>query len=301
MKSCSYCGSFFGDVVWYEGKQVVVKKHRDHVIPRSYCNHDNSSNKLPACQICNQWKSDKIFDSWYELQQYIFAKWEKATCQKNNYRKKRARIKLVRKRTSLKKPGKSSAPRTAVTNTTGTLVQSVEIPVSVPTVDLFTSSTQLIHPTNEQEQINKPIICELYTTVINNDAKEKSASIKQTTTAHDNETLVISEKSSVAAQIVDLFTCSAQQIKELSTRAFNKQLAKFAISILPRLSPTDLQRLINEQEADAKPKRISSPLRNRQCESCFVFYSPTHRWQRFCSLPCFLIRYKDETNYKFYY
>ena len=135
MDSCAYCGNFFGSEVRYYGKRVVVKRHNDHVVPRSYCNNDKADNLLPVCNICNQWKSDKMFNSFQELQTYINKKWEKATCSEKP--RLSGYVKDAKNYSRRKDRGKSSVLQAV--ETTGTLTLDSTRHVGAQIVELFLS------------------------------------------------------------------------------------------------------------------------------------------------------------------
>lgn len=135
---CSYCFQPFGKLVTVKNKTFPLKKHRYHFIPRSYCNSDLQQNFISACQVCNLWKSDKMFNSFFELQNYLLNKWEKTSCNKKQQSAKSAKRNL--KKQDL---GKNSALHNAEINITGkTLLQKTQT-VSAQAVEQFINSIQL--------------------------------------------------------------------------------------------------------------------------------------------------------------
>lgn len=100
--------------------------------------------------MCNLWKSDKMFDSFLDLQNYLLTKWEKSTCTK-----KQQSVKSAKR--NLRKPdlGKNSVQSAAETKITGRTdhqqkQQQKQHSVSAHAVKLFTSSIQ---PNQTRNQI----------------------------------------------------------------------------------------------------------------------------------------------------
>ena len=73
---CKYCNHLFGSYVFKNNKVIVLQVVWDHHIPYSYGANNNTENFVAACQICNGFKSNKIFDSLEQLVDYIKRKWE---------------------------------------------------------------------------------------------------------------------------------------------------------------------------------------------------------------------------------
>ena len=47
----------------------------DHIEPFSYGYNQRLENFVASCKLCNQWKSNKIFNSVEEIQDYLQSKW----------------------------------------------------------------------------------------------------------------------------------------------------------------------------------------------------------------------------------
>ena len=73
---CKYCNYKFGSYILKNNKMIVLRIVWDHHIPYSYGANNNTENFVAACQICNGFKSNKIFDSFEQLVDYIKRKWE---------------------------------------------------------------------------------------------------------------------------------------------------------------------------------------------------------------------------------
>lgn len=74
---CLYCGRRFSSLVWYKGKQIVLRLNWDHVLPFEYCRDNADGNFVAACHVCNHWKSDRIFNYLEEIQVYVTEKWQR--------------------------------------------------------------------------------------------------------------------------------------------------------------------------------------------------------------------------------
>jgi len=51
----------------------------DHQVPYSYSQNNHDANFLPACHLCNRWKSALIFQTVEEVKVYVATKWEKVS------------------------------------------------------------------------------------------------------------------------------------------------------------------------------------------------------------------------------
>jgi 5-methylcytosine-specific restriction endonuclease McrA len=69
-KKCLYCEKQFGDLYMKNGKVRQLKIQWDHLIPYSY-SKENKFNFVAACNICNQIKSNKIFNTVEEVFHYV--------------------------------------------------------------------------------------------------------------------------------------------------------------------------------------------------------------------------------------
>jgi 5-methylcytosine-specific restriction endonuclease McrA len=76
--SCCYCGKRFGAYVDIKNKTRQIRVSWDHEIPFSYSMNNAGDNFLPACSICNGWKSNKMFQTMEEVKLYVNNLWEKA-------------------------------------------------------------------------------------------------------------------------------------------------------------------------------------------------------------------------------
>lgn len=75
---CFWCDRQFGSLIIKNHKTIQLKIHLDHVQPYSYTKTNNQDNLIASCQICNQWKSNKIFDNVDTCKEYLTGKWNKA-------------------------------------------------------------------------------------------------------------------------------------------------------------------------------------------------------------------------------
>ena len=71
---CHYCGLDLSRVWYYIDKYGCAREIRvnfDHFIPASYCANESLENIYAVCNICNRYKSSKIFNSIGELRKYL--------------------------------------------------------------------------------------------------------------------------------------------------------------------------------------------------------------------------------------
>lgn len=68
---CFYCSCAFGTTVKWHNKMHVLRRVRDHFYPESQGGKLTSDNKVWSCQICNIVKSDHVFDTGTEAQNYV--------------------------------------------------------------------------------------------------------------------------------------------------------------------------------------------------------------------------------------
>lgn len=79
--SCLYCEQKFNKTVRVrsKSKRTRLSKLRitwDHFIPYSYNQNRKDDNWVAACQFCNSWKSDRLFNSVEEARVYLKQQWE---------------------------------------------------------------------------------------------------------------------------------------------------------------------------------------------------------------------------------
>lgn len=68
---CIYCRHTFGSL-YVEGSKIKpLVLHWDHFIPWTYTYDNSGKNFVAACNICNLFKHDKIFDSLKEAREYV--------------------------------------------------------------------------------------------------------------------------------------------------------------------------------------------------------------------------------------
>jgi len=79
LDSCAYCSRQFGSWINIDRKVHRITCQWDHVIPHSYTQDNNDLNFLPACQFCNIWKRDKLFDTVERVTDYVETIWAQKT------------------------------------------------------------------------------------------------------------------------------------------------------------------------------------------------------------------------------
>lgn len=77
--SCAYCERRFGKIVLIGRNVKKLQLVWDHQLPWSYSRNNSEDNFLPACHLCNGWKSDRIFKDIDEVKLYVHQKWAAET------------------------------------------------------------------------------------------------------------------------------------------------------------------------------------------------------------------------------
>jgi 5-methylcytosine-specific restriction endonuclease McrA len=75
---CLYCEGQFGDVVVRDGRAIVLRVVWDHFAPFSTYGDNSDGNFVAACQICNDFKRARIFQTREEAASYLVRRWAKA-------------------------------------------------------------------------------------------------------------------------------------------------------------------------------------------------------------------------------
>lgn len=71
---CAYCFRRFGDRVFSKRKIVTLNATREHFIPESM----GGQIIFAACQMCNFFKRDYLFDSIFKCRKYLAGAWERS-------------------------------------------------------------------------------------------------------------------------------------------------------------------------------------------------------------------------------
>lgn len=74
---CYYCEQEFGRMVYYKRRAHLLRYCWDHREAYAYSFNNRPENFVAACQLCNAWKSSKLFDSDEEIKLYVKEKWQK--------------------------------------------------------------------------------------------------------------------------------------------------------------------------------------------------------------------------------
>jgi len=73
---CYWCGRIFGSYYVRNNKKVTkLKMHVDHNEPYSFNRRHEKGNLVGACNICNLFKSNKMFKTEKECREYLKDKW----------------------------------------------------------------------------------------------------------------------------------------------------------------------------------------------------------------------------------
>lgn len=73
-EQCFYCFQLFGEHVELKRKTLILQCVFDHLIPFAYLLKNPTDNFVGACQVCNRWKSSRIFGSIEEARLYLTGK-----------------------------------------------------------------------------------------------------------------------------------------------------------------------------------------------------------------------------------
>jgi 5-methylcytosine-specific restriction endonuclease McrA len=72
---CAYCGQEFGEFVVVHGRSRILSPVWDHFVPRSYSFDDLSENGVTCCNVCNGWKSNRMFQTASEVRDFVARRW----------------------------------------------------------------------------------------------------------------------------------------------------------------------------------------------------------------------------------
>jgi len=72
---CLYCGREFGTFLLRYGELVRLYATWDHFVPFSYNQNNHSDNAVFACQYCNMFKSNRMFETVEEAQEWLKQRW----------------------------------------------------------------------------------------------------------------------------------------------------------------------------------------------------------------------------------
>jgi len=70
---CFYCGQDLFEPIWSKkSKRYITRKyHIDHLVPWSYSGNDSIGNLVASCSLCNNIKSNLIFDTMEDARNYV--------------------------------------------------------------------------------------------------------------------------------------------------------------------------------------------------------------------------------------
>ena len=76
LEMCFWCFREIGTTVKHRRRGwITLTKHADHASPYSYSRNNSKSNIVTACNLCNQWKGSRVFESDDVCRQYLEQKW----------------------------------------------------------------------------------------------------------------------------------------------------------------------------------------------------------------------------------
>lgn len=80
--NCIYCGRQFGSVVFDRANEAITLQLRwEHFEPFALRQNNCSGNLFAACHVCNDFKSDLLFDSLADARQFLARRWEQEAYQ----------------------------------------------------------------------------------------------------------------------------------------------------------------------------------------------------------------------------
>ncbi len=68
---CKYCGIKFGELYFKGNKTRISRLHWDHLVPFVYLQENPYNNWVASCNVCNEIKSSKMFDTIQEVRDYV--------------------------------------------------------------------------------------------------------------------------------------------------------------------------------------------------------------------------------------
>lgn len=74
--NCFYCGNKFGSLYTRGSYIGTLTVHWDHVVPFSFSRNNNQENIVASCNVCNLYKSNRMFDNVEELRKYLKSRFE---------------------------------------------------------------------------------------------------------------------------------------------------------------------------------------------------------------------------------
>jgi len=76
---CYWCGRPFGMVYYRKNRIYELKPHADHKVPFIYCYGNEIENFVMACNLCNLFKSSKVFSDEVQVRDCVNDRWEQET------------------------------------------------------------------------------------------------------------------------------------------------------------------------------------------------------------------------------
>jgi hypothetical protein len=74
---CMYCARRLGSMVWdSKGRGILLSRCFDHFEPFALRQNDSVENRFAACKVCNQEKSDHVFDSLKDCRIWLEHRWQ---------------------------------------------------------------------------------------------------------------------------------------------------------------------------------------------------------------------------------
>ena len=74
---CFYCDRKFGSVQEVGDREFYIHIQWDHQIPFAFRQDNSAENVVAACQKCNGWKTDRLFDTVQEARDFLALRWRR--------------------------------------------------------------------------------------------------------------------------------------------------------------------------------------------------------------------------------
>ena len=72
---CAYCDNEFGTHILYKSRSVVLTPQVDHFVPFTYTKVHAEDNMKLSCQLCNNVKNDKVYDTLSDARESLQQWW----------------------------------------------------------------------------------------------------------------------------------------------------------------------------------------------------------------------------------
>ena len=82
---CAYCDRRFGTAIEFRGRLRFLRVCWDHLVPYSYSHNNLGDNFVAACQMCNGWKSNLMFQTMDDARVFLNRKWAREIAEAGDF------------------------------------------------------------------------------------------------------------------------------------------------------------------------------------------------------------------------